>query len=28
MDPDGFERVADAELPPAYVDYLAELAAR
>ena len=27
MDPDAFERVDDAELPHAYVDYLAELSA-
>ena len=25
MDPDGFERIADADLPPAYLDYLTEL---
>jgi len=25
MDPDAFERVADADLPPAYLEYLAEL---
>jgi hypothetical protein len=25
MDPDGFERITDADLPPAYIAYLTEL---